>query len=57
MKSKKRTAAKLMAELERNPTFRAQRQEREEAFRRKKEELTRAEAPLVQALAEVGLNV
>ena len=46
-----------MAELERNPTFRAQRQEREEAFRRKKEELTRAEAPLVKALAEVGLNV
>jgi hypothetical protein len=35
----------------------ARKQEREEAFRRREEELTRAEAPLVQALAEVGLEV
>lgn len=57
MKSKKQTAAEFMAELERDPTFRAQRKEREEAFRRKTEELRQAEAPLVQALAEVGLDV
>ena len=57
MKSKKQTAAEFMAELERDPTFRAQRKEREEVFRRKNEELRQAEAPLVQALAEVGLDV
>jgi hypothetical protein len=57
MMSKKQTAAEFMAELEKNPTFRAQRQEREEAFRRRHEELRQAEAPLVQALAEVGLDV
>jgi hypothetical protein len=56
-KSKKQTAAEFLAEMEKNPTFLAQRQEREEAFRRMEEELSRAEAPLVQALAEVGLKV
>jgi len=56
-KKKKQTVAEFLAELEKNPTFRAQRQEREEAFRRRDEELRQAEAPLVQALAEVGLEV
>lgn len=54
---KKKTAAEFMAEMERDPAFRAQRQEREAAFRRRNEELRQAEAPLVQALAEVGLDV
>lgn len=35
----------------------ARKKEREEAWRRREEELDRAEAPLVQALAEVGLEV
>jgi hypothetical protein len=56
-KKKKQTVAEFLAELEKNPTFRAQRQEREEAFRRRHEELRQAQAPLVQALAEVGLEV
>ncbi len=57
MKSKKTTAAELMAELQRDPVYRAQRHARDEAFRRREEELVRAEEPLVQALAEVGLEV
>lgn len=56
-KEKKQTAAEFMAELERNPTFRAQRHEREEAFRRREQEFRQAEAPLVQALIGVGLDV
>jgi hypothetical protein len=35
----------------------ARKQEREEALRRREDELTQAEAPLVQALAAVGLEV
>lgn len=57
MKSKKQTAADFMAELEKNPTFRAQRREREEAFRRTEEEFRQAEEPLVHALAGVGVEV
>lgn len=57
MKAKKQTAAEFLAELERDPNFRAQRREREESFRRREEELAQAEAPLVQALAEAGVDV
>jgi hypothetical protein len=57
MTAKKKTASELMAELERDPAFRARRQEREEVRQTEAEELARAEAPLVRALAEVGLEV
>jgi hypothetical protein len=57
MRSKNKTAADLMAELEGDPAFVAQRLAREDVLRRRAEELARAEAPVVQALAEVGVEV
>jgi hypothetical protein len=56
-RKKSKTGAELMAELESNPTFLARRAEREEALRRKREEMRQAQAPLLQALTEVGHEV
>lgn len=57
MTPKKKRAAELMAELEADPTFRAQQREREQLRLRDAGELARAEAPLLRALTEVGLDV
>src|SRR5262245_52456049 len=57
MVSKRKTAAELMADLAKDPSYIARRHAADEARRKKSEELMQAEAPLVKALAEVGLKV
>lgn len=52
-----KTAAALMAELEADPGFIAQRERRDEEIRRRKAEWRRAEAPLVAELREAGFDV
>ena len=56
-KRKGKTAAELMAELERDPQYIAQRRLRVEERRRKEAEYARAEAPLVKDLREAGLAI
>jgi|HubBroStandDraft_1064217.scaffolds.fasta_scaffold128242_1 HEAT repeat protein len=56
-KQKGKTAAELMAELEKDPSYLKQRSRREEALRRTDEEYARAEAPLVQDLRAAGSQV
>lgn len=56
-KPKHRTAAELLAELEKDPAFIQQRLEREAALKSKEEEYARAEAPLVEDLRAAGTHV
>jgi hypothetical protein len=56
-KRKGKTAAELMAELERDPEYVAQRRQRDDERRRKEEEYARAEAPLVKELREAGIEI
>ncbi len=53
----RKSAAELMAELEKDPAYLEQRRQREEDRRRQEEEQARAEAPIVQALREAGVSV
>jgi len=57
MKSKPTTAAELMAELEADPTWVADRDVREAARQEQMAELRRAQAPLLAELAAVGYCV
>jgi hypothetical protein len=52
-----KTAAELMAELEADPEYVAERQQREAELARKAEEWRRAEAPLAAELREAGFQV
>jgi len=57
MNSKKRTAAELMAELQRDPIFRARQDDQEQMLRERELLLHQLELPLLQALSEVGVKV
>jgi serine/threonine-protein kinase RIO1 len=52
-----RTAAELMAELEKDPTYREMWRRREEERRRQEEDHARAEVPILQELREAGVSV
>jgi hypothetical protein len=52
-----KTAAELMAELEADPEYVAERQRREAELQRKAEEWRRAEAPLAAELRDAGFDV
>ncbi len=56
-KRKGKTAAELMAELEKDPSYLEQRSRREEELRRREEEYARAEAPLLRDLRDAGSQV
>jgi hypothetical protein len=56
-KRKGKTAAELMAELKADPEFVARQREQEQTRLRKEAEFQKAEAPLVNALKEVGVSV
>jgi serine/threonine-protein kinase RIO1 len=56
-KQTSKTAAELMAELERDPTYLEQRRRREEERRRQEEDQARAEVPILQELREAGVPV
>jgi HEAT repeat protein len=51
------TAAELMAELEKDPTYLEKRRRREEERRRQEEDHARAEVPILQELREAGVSV
>lgn len=52
-----RSAAELMAELEKDPTYLEQRRRREEERLRQQEEQARAEVPILKELREAGVSV
>jgi len=52
-----KTAAELVAELEADPEYVAQREQRDDELRRKEAEWRRAEAPLVEELRGAGFEV
>jgi HEAT repeat protein len=56
-KRKGKTAAELMAELEKDPSYLEHRSRREEELQRKEGEYARAEAPLVRELRAAGSQV
>ncbi len=56
-KRRGKTAAELMAELEKDPSYLEQRSRRQAELRRKEEEYARAEAPLVRELRAAGLQL
>jgi HEAT repeat protein len=56
-KHTRRTAAELMAELEKDPTYREMWRRREEERRRQEEDHARAEVPILQELREAGVSV
>jgi HEAT repeat protein len=53
----RKSAAGLMAELEKDPTFLDQQRKRQEERRTQEQRLARAEAPIVEALREAGVSV
>lgn len=57
MSDKQVTAAELLRRLSADPEVRRRREEQESGHRRAEEELSRAEAPLVDALREAGCEV
>ncbi|MHB1844958.1 MAG: HEAT repeat domain-containing protein [Deltaproteobacteria bacterium] len=57
MKKKNITAAELMARLNADPRFVAERQKREEELEKRAAEWTRAEQPLVEELRQAGFKV
>jgi hypothetical protein len=56
-RSKRKTAAELMAELEADPTFVARRCEDEQVHRAREAALRQEEAPLIEDLAKAGIHV
>ena len=57
MTSKRQTAAELLAQLQADPAFQARQQERDRKHEETERALRQAEAPLVQALSKVGVQV
>jgi aminopeptidase N len=55
--TRRKTASELMAEHEADPEYVAERQRREQERRRKLAELREAEAPLIEDLRRVGIDV